>query len=361
MMLRENPPPTGRANRGRARAKAARRRWRGITVLLTFVVVVAVAAVVVLRTGIIDLNPPLPAGQRVRVTIPEGASTRAIGRELEEQGVISSARDFGDEAATRGIAEQLKPGQYQLTTGMDMDQLLKILTEGPDSTADRLVFPEGLTVAEIAKRMVDSGRWTQKEVDAAFKDPSLTSEFRPEGKPLEGLLFPATYPVRAGVEPAELLRTMLDELEETMGRQDLTTARSLNLTDYDVLIVASLIEREAKVDEDRAKIAQVIYNRMRAKERLQIDATIQYALKTNKALSTKDLEVDSPYNTYKRTGLPPTPIATPGEASIEAALDPAEGDWHFYVISDKSGRHAFTSSYEEFLRLKAEAKDKGLL
>jgi UPF0755 protein len=361
MMLREDPPPTSRASRGRARVRAARRRWRGITVLVTFTVVAVVAAVAVLRTGIIDLDPAPPAGQKVRVTIPDGASSRSIGRELEERGVVSSARAFSDEAAKRGVAEQLKPGQYQLTTGMDLDQLLEVLTKGPDATADRLVFPEGLTVAETAKRMVDSGRWTQKEVDAAFKDPSLKSELRPAGKPLEGLLFPATYPVQAGAEPVALLRTMLDELEETMGRQDFSTARRLNLTDYDVLIVASMVEREAKVDEDRPKIAQVIYNRMRAKERLQIDATVQYALKTSKALSTKDLQVDSPYNTYKRVGLPPTPIASPGEASIKAALAPADGDWRFYVLTDSSGRHAFTNSYEEFLRLKAEAKRKGLL
>lgn len=361
MMLREDPPPTSRAARQRARARQRRRRWRGVTVLFTLTAVVVVAAAVVLRTGIIDLSPSPPAGQKVRVTIADGASSRAIGRELEEKGVVSSARTFGDEAAKRGVAEQLKPGQYQLTTGMDLDTLLRILVEGPDATADRLVFPEGLTTAEIAKRMVDSGRWSDEEVQAAFKDPSLTSKYRPEGKPLEGLLFPATYPVQPEVEPVELLRTMLDKLDEVMGAQDVTTARKLNLTDYDVLIVASLVEREAKVDEDRAKIAQVIYNRMRAKERLQIDATIQYALKTNKRLSTKDLEVDSPYNTYRRVGLPPTPIATPGEASIQAALAPASGNWHYYVVTDKSGRHAFTNDYAEFQRLKEQARDKGLL
>jgi UPF0755 protein len=361
MMLREDPPPTGRAARQRARAQVSRRRWRGLTVLLTLVAVVAVAAAVVLRTGIIDLSPGPAAGQKVRVTISDGASSRSIGRELEDKGVVSSARAFGDEAAERGVAEQLKPGEYNLTTGMDVGKLLDILVQGPDATADRLVFPEGLTTAEIAKRMVDSGRWTGKEVEAAFDDPSLTSEFRPKGKPLEGLLFPATYPVQPEVEPVELLRSMLGKLEEVMGEQDFSTARKLNLTDYDILIVASLVEREAKVDEDRAKIAQVIYNRMRANERLQIDATIQYALKTSKRLSNKDLQVDSPYNTYRRTGLPPTPIATPGEESIQAALHPASGDWHFYVVTDAQGRHAFTNDYGEFQRLKEEARGKGLL
>jgi UPF0755 protein len=121
-----------------------------------------------------------------------------------------------------------------------------------------------------------------------------------------------------------------------------------------------MIEREAKVDGDRPKVATVIYNRLRAGQRLQIDATVEYAV-DHRGLSAKDLQSKSPYNTYRRVGLPPTPIAAPGEASIRAALQPAPGDWRYYVLISKQGEHAFTASYEEFQRLKAEAKAKGLL
>jgi UPF0755 protein len=135
-----------------------------------------------------------------------------------------------------------------------------------------------------------------------------------------------------------------------------------HLSPYQILTIASMVEREAKVPEDRPKIARVIYNRLAKGQPLQIDATVQYALGDGKPrLSTEDLQVDSPYNTYLHTGLPPTPIASPGEASIEAAIRPADGPWLFYVLIDGDGHHAFTASATEFARLKDEARRKGLL
>jgi UPF0755 protein len=156
-----------------------------------------------------------------------------------------------------------------------------------------------------------------------------------------------------------VLQDMLNQLEIVLSRHDLSAAPE-NLSAYQVLIVASMIEREAKVDGDRPKVATVIYNRLRAGQRLEIDATVEYAVR-HRDLTAKDLDVDSPYNTYRRVGLPPTPIASPGEASIRAALQPAAGDWLYYVLISKSGEHAFTASYAEFQQLKAEAKAKGLL
>jgi UPF0755 protein len=156
-----------------------------------------------------------------------------------------------------------------------------------------------------------------------------------------------------------VLQDMLSQLEIVLSRHELSTApRGLN--PYQLLIVASMIEREAKVDGDRPKIAAVIYNRLALDKRLEIDATVEYAV-GHGGLSERDLQSSSPYNTYARAGLPPTPIAAPGEAAIQAALQPADGDWLYYVLASKEGEHAFTKDYDEFLRLKADAKAKGLI
>lgn len=352
-----------------ARAKTRRRRTRGIAVVLTSMCLVAALVAVTIT---FDLPIPgvggsdVPPGQPVEVTIPEGASTRQIGELMEDAGVVGRGRDVGDEAASRGVDNQLKPGVYQLTTGMDLGELLDTLVAGPGaSAANRLTIPEGYTVRQISDRIVQSGRWSADQVQQALADPALTSPYRPEGdvpQPLEGLMFPSTYPLRPDMTLQGLLQTMLDKTTAVMERQDFRVARQLNLTDYDVLIVASMIEREALVAEDRPKIARVIYNRLRIDQRLQIDATVQYALgETQSRLSTADTQTDSPHNTYRHAGLPPTPIAAPGENAIKAALAPADGNWTYYVRTEQDGRHSFTDSHDEFLELKELARERGFI
>ncbi len=185
----------------------------------------------------------------------------------------------------------------------------------------------------------------------------------PEVTSLEGLLFPETYRLEDG-EGAEVLLTRmietLDAVATELGYDD-ALART-GRTPYEVLVIASLIEAEARVDEDRAKISRVIYNRLAEPMSLGIDATVYYALgRKGGALTQSDLEVDSPYNTRRFPGLPPTPIALPGRASLEAAINPEPGPWLYYVLSDPSGVHAFSESYEEFLDNVARAREQGLL
>jgi UPF0755 protein len=216
-------------------------------------------------------------------------------------------------------------------------------------------------VAQIVDRIVATRRFPRAEVVKALSSPELQVPFRPKGvKILEGLLFPQTYAINKDDTVVTVLQRMLDQLQQVTTAYDLRAA-PMHLSPYQVLIVASMIEREAKVSADRPKIARVIYNRLAKRQRLQVDATVQYALGTSRRLSTKDLAVNSPYNTYLHAGLPPTPIASPGEDSIRAALQPAAGPWLFYVLVSKDGRHAFTASAEEFARLKDEARRKGLL
>ena len=354
----------GRAARRQAaaaKAKARRRRWRGLLLVIVLLGTVVFAVTRLTSLPIPGLGNHITAGLPARVTIPEGASTRQIGRILADADVVERASKFEGAAVQRGITDQLKPGDYLLETGMNENELFEVLVAGPGATADRITFPEGLTVRQITERMTKGGRWTGKQVQDALRDPALTSPYRPKDKPLEGLLFPATYDLQPEQKPADLLRSMLDELDQVMQGQDLDAAKRLKLTDYDILIVASMIEREARAPQDRPKVARVIYNRLKKQMPLQIDATIQYTFKAPKPkLSEADLRINSPYNSYTRKGLPPTPIAAPGAASIEAALAPANGPWLYYVVTSKDGTHTFTDSYQKFLELKEKARRAGL-
>jgi UPF0755 protein len=243
---------------------------------------------------------------------------------------------------------------------MSVDTVIDILVRGPN-LGPSLTIPEGFTVAQIVDRLVATHRFSKAEIVKALSSPDLDVPFRPKGlRTLEGLLFPQTYRIDKEDTPVTVLQQMLDQLQSVTSRYDLRAAPR-HFTPYQILTVASIIEREAKVARDRPKIARVVYNRLAAHQRLQVDATVQYALGTSRRLSGKDLTVDSPYNTYVHEGLPPTPIASPGEDSIRAALRPATGPWLYYVLISKDGRHAFTDDADQFARLKEEARRKGLL
>jgi UPF0755 protein len=301
----------------------------------------------------------VPPGQEVTITVASGQSSVEIGRALRDAGVVDSVNRFRDTAEERGLDSLLKPGEYKLVTGMSIDEVLDILARGP-STGIPLTIPEGFTVAQIVEKLAATDQFTKAEVDKALTSKDLIVNLRPKGETsLEGLLFPDTYGIEEDDSAVAVLQKMLDQLEAVLSKYQLSTAPQ-GLNPYEVLIVASMIEREAKVDGDRPKIAAVIYNRLAAGKRLEIDATVEYAV-GHAELTAKDLRFRSPYNTYTSDGLPPTPIAAPGEAAIKAALQPADGDWIYYVLATEEGEHAFTKSYDEFLRLKAQAKEKGLL
>ena len=301
------------------------------------------------------------SGIAVIFTVQPGDGSLDIGKGLERLGVVDSAGRFRAVASARGLDGALKPGDYQLETVMDVDSVIDILVRGPN-LGTPFTVPEGFTVQQILDRIVATKRFSKASLSKALVAPNLEVPFRPKGvKSLEGLLFPQTYRVDKDATPTVVVQQMLDQLDSVMHQFDLSaTPRHLN--PYQILTIASMVEREAKVPEDRPKIARVIYNRLATGRPLQIDATVQYALGTAKPrLSTKDLQVASPYNTYLHVGLPPTPIASPGQDSIKAAMEPANGPWLFYVLIDADGHHAFTASATEFARLKDEAKRKGLL
>jgi len=344
----------------RERRRDLRRRTRGIIVFVVLIGLLTTGAYEAFRLTS-RRAPKVQAGRPVNITIAPGEGSRQIGKALERAGVIDSAGRFRAIASARGLDGALKPGDYQLETVMDVDSVIDILVRGPN-LGTPFTVPEGFTVQQIVDRIAATKRFSKASLEKALVSRNLEVPFRPRGtKTLEGLLFPQTYRIDKQATATAVLQQMLDQLDSVMNQFDLS-ATPRHLSPYQVLIVASMVEREAKVPEDRPKIARVIYNRLARGQPLQIDATVQFALGTGKPrLSTRDLQVASPYNTYLHSGLPPTPIASPGQDSIKAAMEPANGPWLYYVLIDADGRHAFTDSATEFARLKDEAKRKGLL
>ncbi len=354
------PEGAPRVSRAEQRLQRSRRR-RGVTIVLVLLVVAGagVAAAYRIGGGQQDTRTVVP-GLRRQLVVRPGEPTIQIADDLARLGVIADARQFRRQAEQRGVDADLKPGTYQVTTGTDVDALLDLLARGP--VTSQLVIPEGWTVRQTADRMATAGHFPRSAVARALADPTLDVPYRPKGiKTLEGLLFPSTYPVSPDQTPQDVVQAMLDQLFTVVSRHDLAAAPR-HLSAYDLLKVASMIEREARVPGDRPKIAAVIYNRLAKRVPLQIDATVQYALGQPKArLRTADTRIRSPYNTYLRAGLPPTPICSPGEASIVAALRPAAGNWLYYVVVSAAGRHAFTADFRQFQQWKAAAQRKGLL
>ena len=297
-------------------------------------------------------------GQRVEVTIAKGASVNEIGQALEDAGVIDSA--FGFRLATfigEGW-EKIQAGTYQVPSSLNARDALTFLVENPPEgpAVFEVTFREGAWLVDLAAVLErDTGKSSERFLDVATSG-EVPSRYRPKGiDTLEGLLFPSTYEISEKDTAREVVEMLAGQFEREADGIDLARrATSVNLKPYEAIIVASMIEAETFRDEERAKVARVIYNRLNEGMMLGIDATVLYALGEHKqTLTSSDLDIDSPYNTRKVAGLPPTPIGAPGLASLEAALDPAEGDWLYYVLADCDGNHAFSTNYDDFLADKA--------
>ncbi|OFW57161.1 MAG: hypothetical protein A2133_09015 [Actinobacteria bacterium RBG_16_64_13] len=299
-------------------------------------------------------------GPSVKVVVNPGMTATEIGRLLEEKGVIDSSSEFLDLVKERGTEDSLKPGIYSLYEDQQALDVVDMLEQGSASPSFKLTIPEGLAVGQIAAILTDGGTISGSSYEDLSKEPAeffvpKVGDSTPKVTTLEGLLFPSTYYLLEGDGATELIGAQLAAFAEKTASLPWQNAKELGLTPYEIVIVASLIEKEASIAEERAKVAAVIYNRLKADMTLGIDATVRYAVnKWTGSLTTKDLETDSPYNTRVMKGLPPTPIANPGLAALKAALEPAAVDYLYYVLSDTEGHHFFTASYDEFL----EAKDK---
>ncbi len=297
-----------------------------------------------------------PVGTAVTVDVAEGATGDEVAGELAQAGVTRCGGFIGELLMKQsGRASEIRAGSYRLSTGLTLSAALDVLTVAPVAvpTLD-VTIPEGYRITQVAERVQRDLKVSAKRLtELALSGDLSLPPYLPKGSPsAEGFFFPKTYEfVRADLTPQLVADRMLEQFAtEAEGLDLIGGAKRLGYTPYEIVTIASMIEREAGIDRDRDKIAAVIYNRLDAGMTLGIDATLLYDDPTpDGQLSASDLEVDSPYNTRINAGLPPTPIASPGAASLEAALHPADVPYRYYVLCGADGHHVFSVGYQEFL------------
>ncbi|WP_424768768.1 endolytic transglycosylase MltG [Paenibacillus sp. sgz302251] len=338
---------------------------------ITMWVVLSLLSIMIIGAGSVALYiwsslQPTKAGDEIRIDIPRGTSANQVAEILEQQGIIKNAFIFKYYLSLSDQGSRFQAGLYMLSPGMENDAIIAKLNAGETVPAEtiRFTIPEGFTVLQIADKLaaenlIDKQKFidlvamqtTWGDAEAARSIPDNADLHQR----LEGYLFPETYEMKSGSTEEDIIKRMLSELDRKLtqlpeGWQDELEKKGMSM--HELLTIASLVEREVVVDEERALVAGVIHNRIADGMMLQIDATVQYSLdKPKERLFEKDLQVDSPYNTYKVDGLPPGPIASPSLASIEAALYPEDTEYLFYVTKkDGTQTHLFAKTYQEHLR-----------
>ena len=302
-------------------------------------------------------------GTPVRIEIAAGSSNARIARVLTEAGIIRNANMFRLRTRLTRADAGLRPGVYHLSTGMSYAAVVSALESGPDAALVTVTIPEGFVVDQIAARVqsaagvsgVDFLRLARGGArQFVARHPLLQGAHNGS---LEGYLFPKTYEVRRGESAAHVIEMMLTQFDTEVAGVDFTRAGQRGLSPQQVVVIASMIERESKLSAERPLTSSVIYNRLRIGMLLKIDATIEYVLRDKRfRLTNRDLRTQSPYNTYLHKGLPPGPISNPGLASIKAAAAPADTQFLYYVLTGKDGSHTFATSLADFLVAKARSK-----
>lgn len=329
------------------------------TLLLSVIVICGALALARIST-----LPPNQDGEPVfkRFVVSPNTTSRTIAQRLYQEGLIRSPSAFLVYLRVSGKDRLLKAGEYQLPDNFTLAQLIDRLYQG-DTTYYAITIPEGFTIKQIAdaleeKNLINRDRFFEVVEKGDFQYEFLSGA--PAGSNrLEGYLFPATYNISAdlngdGTKEKEILDSMLKRFNQFLTPEIEARRDEIGITTHDLVTMASLVEREARKPEEQPIIAGVLYNRIKAGMLLQIDATVQYALgKHQERLYYKDLEVESPYNTYLHAGLPPGPIASPGEGALKAVLYPAEHKYYYYRARP-DGSHVFSRTLEEHNQAKRE-------
>ena len=304
----------------------------------------------------------------IQISIESGASASEISSQLASEGVISSQLAFELYLRNENLTDKLRAGDYEIPNNLEFSEITTILLKGPPLKTYTITIPEGLWISEtllsissqtgfdydLLKNSLLSGQVKSKNL--YLNDPSELYNW-------EGLLYPNTYQIDVESNGEEILQIMVDELESVterlMNEYDLPSW----LSSYNELFtVASLVEAESKLQEDRPLVSSVVKNRLNDNMLIQIDATVLYALQKRKSqVLLVDLQIDSPYNTYKYLGLPPTPISGFGERSLKAVLETPENDYLYYLLTDKNGKMSFTNDYTDFINMKNKAKEEGVI
>jgi UPF0755 protein len=299
---------------------------------------------------------PGPGEGQVVIEVKSGDTSADVAQTLKAEGVVKSTQAFVEAAYADPDASKLQPGFYQLQHKMAAADALAAVLDPSARIQARVTLPEGLRLDETLHKLATETKLPLKDYERALKKSAaqLGLPDYANDNP-EGFLDPATY----DVEPNATADSVLEQLFTAYGKAaDQAGVARTNRTPEEIVIIASLVEAEARNADDFGKVARVVYNRLEAGMPLQFDSTVNYALKADKEIVTyEDLGKDSPYNTYTNTGLPPAPINSPGKKAMDAAVNPPDGDWLYFVTVDpEKGTTKFTSDYQEFLRFKAELK-----
>lgn len=347
------------------RRRSRKRRSGCLPVLLVAILFCAVLAWFA-RGAISDVREVLagpddfdgPGTGEVMLVVDPGQSVTSMGQELEELGVVASSEAFVDAAAADAKSTGIQPGTYLLRKEMKAADAVKVLVDPANVVTTTVTIPEGFTVDQVVARLAEETDFPARQFRQALARPAqIGLPAYAKGNP-EGYLFPATYAFSPADKPADMLKAMVARYEQALGDNDIEAvgaALGAGYTPEQVMTVASLVEAEGR-GEDMRKIARAIYNRLELPDGggtnglLQIDASVLYALgtrDTSKLVAPLSELTDSPYNTYRFPGLPPGPVGAPGEEAIQAALNPAEGAWVYWVTVDCAGTTRFSETLEE--------------
>jgi UPF0755 protein len=342
----------------------APRRGRGFVAFLIVMALFSGAALYGANWYRNEVTPSGGPGEVAEVIIPSNTSTADIGQILHAQGIVGNPKLFRFYAQFQGKGG-FEAGKYSFRKNSSFDDALKILTLGAQvPETSKLTIPEGFRIEQIGQRIQEKAapRTSKGFIDVVVSG-KIRSIYQPsDQQSLEGFLFPDTYTVGLEDDEATLATRMVETFDQVADEVKLGDSMGkVGIKPYEALIVASLIEEEAKLDSDRAKISRVIYNRLKTGTALQIDATIIYGMGGGiTRVLNEDLKNDGPYNSYTRKGLPPTPITNPGKESMEAALNPEVGNWLYYVVTTPDGAHTFANTYKQHLANIKLAKANGV-
>ena len=322
----------------------------GIPALSIALVLIVVFVILPLSGNSPDTRTP---GTPVYFTVRPGMSVSEIGRELHAQGIIDSETKFWWTAKLNGFENKVKSGTFALQTGMTSSDVLETLVYGNTATI-RFVIPEGFSVRDIAARLegehlVDAGVFIERA--KSYRPYPYIEEHEDVRYAAEGFLFPDTYEINGEFDAARIMEMMTQNFDRRLTKEMRARAEEMDLSIYELVTLASLVEKEAYHEEERPIIAQIFLKRLRIGMPLQADPTVQYLLDAPKEdLLYRDTEIASPYNTYQNVGLPPGPIASPGTASLMAVLHPADTDY-LYFVADRNGNNYYATNYADHLAL----------
>jgi len=337
------------------------------TLLVAVIVVLGFAGYRIYQNRYHPKDYPGAGTGSVSVTVHSGDGAGEIGHALHDQGVVASVRAFTNAASHNPDSQRISPGTYKLRTHMSASNAVLLMLDPAARLSQQVVVFEGATVFDVGPALAKALAVSPSTVASAIADVAalgLPSDYTTGGQSpssVEGFLYPATYAFDPGKNVADALQEMITQFTDKARATRFTAdAKALNLTPYHALIIASIAEKEAKVAADYPKVARVILNRVAARMPLQIDATSAYAAKQSKLDPTKVIyaSINSPYNTYTHGGLPPTPISSPGDSAMSAAVHPATGSWLYYVNGDAKGDLYFTNSEAAFEKAVAKCQAK---